>query len=418
MKYIFLLFLLIILCTCNLSKQCANSDSELPVINLNIEYPEKSIDVNEIADVNYIPLETMDSSLIAYPAYIAMSDKYIVIGDAKLYKIFLFDKNGKYLRTIGEKGEGPEEYDAFYAFDVDFYNEEVFLYKLGNPQQMWVYSFKGTLLRKFKYDALKKKLDIKRIDNYNKDFLLAYNDQFWPSPYPEYRREADKTPYYLIDKHTGTVKVAHKQLVIQKPVPPYLDKMIKGPTGHYNWTAGYTLDFVARNGSSEYLLVDNSLDTLFMLENQEIKPKFIRTPPVGLMETKHFISPCALTDSFFLYRKVTLNNDLDEYENHSSDIRKFPAYILNRNTKEIYRLKLYDFNICKDLTLDQFFLSAFPGNNSMFNSSTNRNQIVSYYQPYRLLNNIKIENCKKEFKDICSTVKEDDNPVLVVYNFK
>ena len=34
--------------------------------------------------------------------------------------------------------------------------------------------------------------DLSRIDNYDENFLLTYNDQYWPHPYPEYKREADK----------------------------------------------------------------------------------------------------------------------------------------------------------------------------------------------------------------------------------
>jgi len=38
--------------------------------------------------------------------------------DYKLTKIFVFDKNGKFLHSIGKKGEGPGEYKNAYSFEL------------------------------------------------------------------------------------------------------------------------------------------------------------------------------------------------------------------------------------------------------------------------------------------------------------
>ena len=59
--YIFFFTLLFIGC----SKQSkAPTDSTLPVLDLSKEYPEIELDLNEIAEVEYVPLETTDSSVI------------------------------------------------------------------------------------------------------------------------------------------------------------------------------------------------------------------------------------------------------------------------------------------------------------------------------------------------------------------
>ena len=57
----------------------SHEDSILPVIVLNREYPVKRMNIHEMADVEYIPLETTNNSLISTLAHTAVSDKYIVI---------------------------------------------------------------------------------------------------------------------------------------------------------------------------------------------------------------------------------------------------------------------------------------------------------------------------------------------------
>ena len=169
MKYIFPFLLLLGIISC----QSSYEDSTFPTIDLNKDYPTKRIDIHEIADVEYIPLETNEKSLIGTTEFQAISDKYIIIGDMKYFQIIIFDRQGKFIRCINKRGQGPGEYTSFYAFDVDFDKEEIFIMTLYPRQTMWVYSFEGNYLREFKYDVNKKKLDIKRLNNYNDDYLIA-----------------------------------------------------------------------------------------------------------------------------------------------------------------------------------------------------------------------------------------------------
>ena len=46
------------------SKSQKGLDSKLPILDLSQNYPEIELDLNEIAEVEYVPLETTDSSVI------------------------------------------------------------------------------------------------------------------------------------------------------------------------------------------------------------------------------------------------------------------------------------------------------------------------------------------------------------------
>ena len=71
---------------------------------------ERKLNVSEIADtVLYIPLETTPQSLIK------RIDKIQIIGDKILLdcndKLLLYSQSGKFIRQIGQKGNGPGEYN-------------------------------------------------------------------------------------------------------------------------------------------------------------------------------------------------------------------------------------------------------------------------------------------------------------------
>lgn len=61
-------------------------------------------------EVNITALETTDSCLVRADDFKILTQDYIYIVDRITKKIFMFDRNGNYLRTIGQIGRGPGEY--------------------------------------------------------------------------------------------------------------------------------------------------------------------------------------------------------------------------------------------------------------------------------------------------------------------
>ena len=104
--------------------------------------------VSEYASsIEYIPLETTDDCLIGdeFSLIVASQDIFVhEFGDQKIYR---FDRNGKYLNTIGKKGQGPGEYVSIYSIYVDESTRECFLLDTfsGNVH---VYDYDGTYKRK------------------------------------------------------------------------------------------------------------------------------------------------------------------------------------------------------------------------------------------------------------------------------
>lgn len=85
------------------------------VINwhLSTETTNKSFLSENIDTVIIVKPETSDESLIGSISGILIhGDSIIVIDASKAQAFYVFDKSGKYLSTIGAKGEGPDEYGS------------------------------------------------------------------------------------------------------------------------------------------------------------------------------------------------------------------------------------------------------------------------------------------------------------------
>lgn len=94
-----------------------NCFSQTPIeINLDPEEIEVSdLGLGDIAEsIEYIPLETKDECLIGENVYFDFDETHIIIGYYNCNTLYLFDRQGHFIRTIGTKGEGPREFNGIH----------------------------------------------------------------------------------------------------------------------------------------------------------------------------------------------------------------------------------------------------------------------------------------------------------------
>lgn len=116
MRYITCILILFAVCSC---KKANDDTTKLIVVDVAKDYPQKEIYLQDIADVEYIPLATSDSILVNSSPSI-VSDKGIVTRGGKVGEILLFDAKGQELQgRICRRGQGPEEYNAIIFNIVD-----------------------------------------------------------------------------------------------------------------------------------------------------------------------------------------------------------------------------------------------------------------------------------------------------------
>jgi len=78
--------------------------------------------------VKIIPLETKKSCLIGAIDQIQVVDNYILIMDAVIANsLYVFDREGHFIRKIGGVGQGPGEYVSIFDFTIDRENKTVYI---------------------------------------------------------------------------------------------------------------------------------------------------------------------------------------------------------------------------------------------------------------------------------------------------
>lgn len=132
LKIFFLAILLISFFSC--SNRNENSYESINLENAMVNTGELS--VIEIGNhASYVPLETIDESLIGKSAYVRMLKDKLFIGSFQ-QPIKMFDrKTGKYIRAVGNIGQGANEYtlqDNIPVFWIDEATEIIYVQTEGN----------------------------------------------------------------------------------------------------------------------------------------------------------------------------------------------------------------------------------------------------------------------------------------------
>lgn len=117
------LFLSIILSALSCGRNENGRSDASDLINILVNKPENRslIKISDIVDkVEIIPLEFNDSCIIGKIKKLEIFDNKIYILDGQNRRhLYVFNMQGKFLRTIGHLGKGPKEHQDLTDFDID-----------------------------------------------------------------------------------------------------------------------------------------------------------------------------------------------------------------------------------------------------------------------------------------------------------
>ena len=132
------------------SCQSEKEKPESPAIVLDMESllsNQQEMKLSDIAEsVRYIPLET-NADVICNPAQYIIRGKRIFVRNRN-ETVYLFDDEGHFIRQIGQKGQGPNEYGGAQFMDVSPDGEQLYFY-LTRQNKGYVYSPEGQKLSEF-----------------------------------------------------------------------------------------------------------------------------------------------------------------------------------------------------------------------------------------------------------------------------
>ena len=166
----FIVFLFLISCSTQYAQNKLPLDGDYYIIDLD-KKKEPAIYLSSLfKNVRTIILETNDDCIIGGIDDIQVFDGYIYILDQrKTKRLFVFDMEGRFIRSIGSVGAGPGEYIEIRDFTFDKKNNIIFLCDHSN--RIHKYKLDGTYMHTIKMQL--PNTDAERIQFYDGNLYIS-----------------------------------------------------------------------------------------------------------------------------------------------------------------------------------------------------------------------------------------------------
>ncbi len=377
--------LLIVSCT----KTETQSKNGIPVVDVTKTYPKKEIKLQDIADVEYIPLETRDDVLLdTYYHICTISPDSLLVGNYEEGSVFLFNGQGKVLQKFNHKGQSGREYNEIWGLYYDEVAHEIFVLDTS----IQVYDDTGNYKRTIPI-AKKYSFSSPEIVSYNNDAFLCYNNE---NVYNNAKKDSINKPvkpYILISKKDGK-ELSQLPIVCRKRVTPSIVK--RYPNGNISMSTRYMQSITIDRPN--FILSDISKDTIFSYsKDKKLVPMVVRTPEVLKMGNPVSFLQIEKQTKEYLFGQITKKNT--EKRPHFSSKR----ILIDKKDNAVYEYELVN----TDAPTSTF------GENSVFN-----NQGAVFLSIDTLKEWLEEGKLKDKLKEIVENLNEDDNPVWVKIQFK
>jgi hypothetical protein len=377
-----------------------NPDFKGIVVDVNKEYPQKELSrLQDIADVEYVPLEINDTFLLNCRNVDYLDDEIIVTHNGDYYSesdgnIFVFDRTGKPLKRINRLGEGPEEYNNRISSIVyDRENQELYVCD-GHKQKIFVYDLTGGYKRELQVFE-KDKAYIKSSYNFNKDYLLCFVGLISET------RSKRKESFMIISKQTGEIV----KEIITYDYEERLSARITKRDDKLNSESSLVYHTCEQAIKSEdgFLLNHTASDTIYTLHpDLSISPAIAQTPTLKDLVPAVFLSAGKETNRYIFMNVLVKNFDFN------TPPSKWYELVYDKNTHDIFEQNFYNGDYTHKMGI------WMRGNGA----SIHLNQYVELIQADELAESYEKGEVQGKLKEIASKIDMEDNPIVMIVTFK
>lgn len=342
-------------------------------------------------DIKYLPLETNELCMIPGINDIRIGKDYFIIHC--FTKIYKFKSDGSFVTKIGTEGRGPNEFTVVHDIDIDRKNQNIYLAD-GWQKRFYVYSESGQIIRTFK-TPLFGSIEFRFTD----DGILSYN----------MNQSANvENSYNLIDTS---------------------GRIIKNFPNMYRWkkdegAATYAFQFenLFYRFNDQLFKKEVYSDTVFVFENKDFKPHLIIEVGKRLISpiTRSDYTPEQIMDNFITPINLFEFGDYIYYE------FIVPQYG-HRERLSFIGSKKNDFQAIVDPEKD-IINDLDGGPNFWPKTNKDDNTILSWIDASQLKAQVasdafikstpKFPEKKKELEELANSLKDTDNPVLIMIKLK
>jgi len=400
---------------------------ELPIIDVinSVGKYQRTYCSDFFSSIELIPLETSEECLIDENYSLFLNDNFIIINDRKansanimasVTNLYAFNFSGKFINKIGERGQGPADYTMI--FDVFLSPDKPSIY-FSDFSKILEYNFDGRFIRSFRKPSPEGKSLSGLMYAGNNLFVGQVNydgkNRFKYCLFNENGDTVKTFPSYVFFERTGTMLTRDDASLH----PFRVDNRV------------YLKDYI--------------IDTLYVLENSNLRPAFIfglskysfskerleNSNPQFSFPNHDFqiLGIMGMPNYFFYQVRVPESfprpKSKAEYNIISKQLYTRDAFVygLYNIAENINILLDTDEHLQKGFINDlngglPFIPRYYAGNNIVADiwNVTDMQEILT--DEYFTTQTIKDTQAHKKLKELLKNLKEDDNPVVVVAKLK
>ena len=191
----------------------------------------------------YITLETTDESLFSDITQFLCSSKELFIFDIQTQSIYVFDYDGKFLRKLNKKGQGPGEYTSIRGIEARDGSDYVYIF---SRERVLVFQPDGTFVCQFPKPGGWATLMMK--DSLCLSFIINHTGQ-------------QKDRLLITDTKADTIYRF-----------PQYDRF--DVPGKFNWIYQHHYEYYLYTYQGEHIFRDYYSDTIYTVKHNELVPRF------------------------------------------------------------------------------------------------------------------------------------------------
>ena len=359
-----------------------NTSNDLLVFDVNGNYPVKTLDIEDVADIEYLVLDISDVDYL-FSHFLTMTDSFIICR-AKPKFLFFSRKTGKPVSKVDRYGNGPGEYNNMISLFPVYseLNNELFFF---NSYQIYVYERDGTFKRKF--PTVKPSFSLSGLYDFDEEHLLITGSSF---------RKEDMLDdsFMLISKQDGFVDV------IKIPIEERVS--LRAEQGGMEVYADTY--FAVRNGQ-DFLLTEYSSDTVYRFTpERELIPVLVRKPSIQKMETKITLHSWLETGQYLFFSTQKIDFDWNTL--------KWPiakGYLMEKNTGRFFQtnIQMHDFK--------GYELILGP---SIIDKTSSQQTGIVVWNAWELHEANKENKLNGKLQEVTERLTREDEYVFMILNFK
>ena len=373
------------------SQGMQSQSGSLPVVDLSKNYPLEKLRLQDMASVEYVPLETTDDILLSGNAALsAVGEKYILVHEHQLGDIYLFDRHtGKLKFHFNHKGQSGMEYTWIKNGTIlDEKAEEIYVCS----QFIQVYSLEGKYKRTLKINCFDHDMSIL---NYDDQSLLIYDDIVIE---PGREKETTHTPYRFISKKDGS-PMGTLDIYFPQRVPIAIAQQEGNMWRPYKFSYPSNARF-----GDDLMLMNVSSDTLYKLSPQKrLTPIFTRTPSVYASKLRNIWMPLLTTDKFMLFGTFVID--------FNSTGGKIPKFMYDFKTGQVKRVSIIDHELNYGIRGPREWDSG-------SGTAIAKNMSAEFVSAPAMLEAYQKKRLKGNGNEVAKNLLEDDNQVVRILTFK